>query len=238
MKLLRAASQFVVLAIALLSSLMLSGQSPANSSKELDTVLKAMDEAAPKFKSAEADVKVELYSRAADDREEQTGKVYFRKKGHETEMAARFNSPAGRAVVYTGGCVQLYEPKIKQITKYCAENNREAVESFLNIGFGGSGRELLTSFDVSYGGAETVDSKKTEKLVLTPKVTKVKNMFDKITLWIWIDPQTTLALSVKQEFLEPSGDSRTSYYTNIHSPAKISEDVFKLPSNASIVSPK
>ena len=236
MKILRTASPAILVFFLLLSCMAAQPGSPAvpaqNSGKELEALLTAMDNAALKFKSAEAEVNVDVYNRAADDTEKQTGKVYFRKKGSQTDMAANFTSPQGevvRQIVYVEGCVNIFEKKIDQITRYCADKNKEAVDSFLNIGFGGSGHGLQKSFDVSYGGTETIDNKKAEKLVLIPSQTKVKNMFSKITLWIWIDPSTQIALSVKQEFIQPSGDSRTSYYKNIHSPAKIPENVFKVP---------
>lgn len=238
MSMVRGISRCIVLAMLVFPAVLCGARQPqatpaatAAPGKQLETLLTAMDNASASFKSATADVKIDFYQKVVDDHDTDSGQVYFVRKGGKTEMAS--NSVSGKRVVYKEGCVQIYEPKINQITEYCADKNKEALESFLNIGFGGRGHDLLKTFEVSYGGTDTVNGAKTEKLVLIPKVPKVKNLFERITLWI--DPANHY-LAVKQEFLTPSDDSRTSYYTNIKCPAKVPEDVFKLP-KATIVHP-
>jgi outer membrane lipoprotein-sorting protein len=110
------------------------------------------------------------------------------------------------------------------VTEYSAGKNKAAFESFLVLGFGGRGHDLANSYDVTYGGAEQVDGVNAAKLVLTPKSPRVRNMFQTITLWI--DPAR--GVTVQQRFDEPSGDYRTTKYSNIQINHKISGDVFKL----------
>ena len=49
---------------------------------------------------------------------------------------------APKTVVYDNGEVNLYEPAIKQLTVMRAGANKGQWESFLTLGFGGSGSDL------------------------------------------------------------------------------------------------
>jgi len=92
------------------------------------------------------------------------------------------------------------------------------------LGFGGSGHDMLKSFDVKYVGDEKIDGVNTAKLDLTPKSEKVKQNFAHIMLWI--DPQR--GLSVQQQLFEPNGDNRLAKYSDIQVNQKISDAAFKL----------
>ena len=108
-------------------------------------------------------------------------------------------------------------PSIDQVTQYSPGKNKADFESFLVLGFGGSGHDLAKSFDVNYAGMEQVQGVNAAKLELTPKSQRVKSMFSTITLWI--DPAR--GVSVQQKFQEPSGDYRLAKYSNIQMNQKI-----------------
>ncbi|PYX13627.1 MAG: outer membrane lipoprotein-sorting protein, partial [Acidobacteria bacterium] len=114
--------------------------------------------------------------------------------------------------------------------------NREAFESFLVLGFGGGGHDMLKSFEVKYLGTEKVDGIEAAKLDLTPKSQKVANTFAHILLWI--DPAR--GVSVQQQLFEPSGDYRLAKYSDIQINQKIPDAVFKLKTTekTKIVSPQ
>ena len=57
------------------------------------------------------------------------------------------------------------------MTQYNAGKNRADFESYLVLGFGGSGRDLTKSFDVNYAGMEQVEGVNAAKLE-TPKSQK------------------------------------------------------------------
>jgi outer membrane lipoprotein-sorting protein len=139
-------------------------------------------------------------------------------------MAADFTQPDIKYVLYNGGRVQVYQPKIDQVTEYNAGKNRSDLEGFLVLGFGGSGQDLLKSYDVKYVGAETVNGTQTAKLELVPKSAKLRNNIAKITLWI--DPAR--GVSVQQQFFEPSGDYRLAKYSDIQLNQKLPDGAFKL----------
>ena len=116
-----------------------------------------------------------------------------------------------------GSTSYLLQPDIKQETLFSAGSNRGQYESFLTLGFGGSGKDLQSNWTVSCQGMESIDGTQTAKLDLKPKQQSVANMFSHVTLWI--DP--TRSLGLKQIFYEPSGDNRTATYTGIKYNTKI-----------------
>jgi outer membrane lipoprotein-sorting protein len=191
--------------------------------KALDKVLAAMDAAASNFHTAQANFVWEQYFKVVDEHDSQKGTVYYRRGDKGIDMMADLTDPP-KTVLFSDGKVQVYEPNLKRVTVYEAGKNREAVESFLVLGFGGSGHDLLKSFDVKYQGPETVDGIRTAKLELIPKSDRVRNIFAKILLWI--DPER--GVSVQQQFLESSGDYRLAKYSAIQLNQKIPDSIFKL----------
>jgi outer membrane lipoprotein-sorting protein len=153
----------------------------------------------------------------------QSGTIYFERHGASTSMAAYIKQPAEKSVFYDGSTLTLVQPEIKQETIFSAGSNRGQYESFLTLGFGGSGKDLQSTWTVSCQGMESIDGMQTAKLDLKPKQQSVANMFTHVT--VWIDP--TRSLGLKQVFYEPSVDNRTATYTDIKYNTKISADMFK-----------
>jgi outer membrane lipoprotein-sorting protein len=195
----------------------------AQSDPNLQNALSAMDTAAANFRSAQANFVWEQYFKVVNDKDTQQGTVYYRRSGKEIQMMADIADPR-KSVLFSEGKVQVYEPKLKRVTSYEAGKNREAVESFLVLGFGGSGRDMLKSFDVKFAGTETVGGANASKLELVPKSERVRNIFAKI--WLWIDPAR--GISLQQQFVEPSGDYRLAKYSEIKLNQKIPDSAFKL----------
>jgi len=190
----------------------------------LEAALTQMDKSAASFRSAEADFVWDQFQVIVQEHDLQKGKVFFVRHEKDTHMAAQINEPDKKQVVFTEGKIRFYQPKIDQVTEYEAGANKEEVESFMVLGFGGRGHDLLKSFEVKYEGEETLDGVKTLKLELTPRAEKVKKMFSRFILWI--DPARDVSL--KQQAFEPSGDFRTATYSNIKLNEKVPEDTFKL----------
>src|SRR5512146_1831938 len=153
----------------------------AQANSQLEGVLGSMDRAAASFKTLQADFVWDQFSAVVSDHDFQEGTMYFRRSGTNIEMAATITKPDQKHILFQNGVVQIYQPKIDQVTKYNAGKNRDTFESFLVLGFGGRGHDLDKSFDVKYGGPETVNGIASQKLLLTPKSEKVRNMFQTIT---------------------------------------------------------
>jgi outer membrane lipoprotein-sorting protein len=203
----------------------------------LQQILSRMDQTAANFHTTQATFVWDQYQKVVDETDTQKGTVYFRRSGDEVQMAADISDPTSpKYVLFTDSKVEVYQPRIDQVTRYNTGKDRSAFESFLVLGFGGSGQDMLKSFAVSYMGAEKVDGVDTAKLELVPKSQKVRNTFDHI--WLWIDPSR--GVSVQQKLCAPSGDYRLAKYSDIQLNQKIPDDRFKLKTTGKtkVVSPQ
>ena len=213
----------VAVAIALFSLPSLQAQST-----DVAKVISQLNAAAAKFQSAQADFSWDQFLAAVQDSDVQTGTIYFERKKGVTRMAAYLKQDNGKdapkTVTYDGGEVNLYEPTIKQITVMRAGTNRGQWESFLTLGFGGSGTDLEANWKVSLQGTETMNGVVVDKLDLVPIQQKVLDMFTHVT--IWVDP--VRGVSLKQVFYQPSGDMRTAIYKDIRYNAPIAAGLFEI----------
>jgi outer membrane lipoprotein-sorting protein len=211
-----------------------TSQSQTNS--ELERTLRQMDKAAAAFRSTEADFVWTQYQKVVNDTDTQKGKIYFRRQDKEIQMAADISEPDQKYVLFSNGTVRVYQPRIDQVTEYKAGKNRADLESFLVLGFGGSGHDLLKLYDVKYLGKEKEDGVEADKLELVPKSVKVRNNVARLLLWI--DPAR--GVSVQQQFFEPSGDYRLAKYSDIQINPKLPDNVFKLKTTnkTKIISPQ
>jgi outer membrane lipoprotein-sorting protein len=139
-------------------------------------------------------------------------------------MMADIKEPEQKFLLYKDGKLQVYQPKIEQVIQYTAGANHNEIESYLVLGFGGSGQDLKNSFDVTYQGEETIDNIATAKLHLTPKSEKVRNYFTEAFLWIDLNR----GISLQQKFMQSQGDYRLAKYSAVKVNAKIGNDVFRL----------
>jgi outer membrane lipoprotein-sorting protein len=213
--------------IALLCLILLPGGVWAQSG-DVSQVLAQLNAAAAKFLSAQADFTWDQFTAVVQDHDLQTGTISYERKKGVTRMAADLKQdngkPAPKSVLYDAGQVQIYTPEIKQLMVRKAGANRGQWESFLTLGFGGSGTDLETNWKVSLEGTEKMDGVSVAKLDLVPKEQQVLDMFSHVT--IWVDP--TRGVSYKQIFFQPSGDKRTATYSNIHYNVALPASVFQI----------
>jgi len=213
----------------------------------LDAVLKKMDDAAVSFHTLQADFEWDSYEKVIDEIDEiQKGTIYYRRNGKEIEMMAVVKmagsdpaklKPETKYVLFSNGKISMYQPKPDQVTVYDLGKNRVDWETYVVLGFGGSGQDLVKAFDVTYVGPKIIDDVATAELDLIPKSDKVRNNYNKIVLWIDLDK----GISRQQQFFSPQGDYRLTKYKNIELNAKkIPDDVFKLKttSKTQTLSPK
>src|SRR5262249_17878510 len=137
----------------------------------LEAVLTQMDKAAETFRSAQADFVWDQYQMVVDETDTQKGVIYFRRHGKDTDMAADVKAPEPKYVLFADGKLRLYQPRIDQVTEYDVAKKRTEVESFLVLGFGGRGHDLLRSFSVKLMKREMVDGVNTAGLELNPTTT-------------------------------------------------------------------
>lgn len=235
----------LILAVALTSTILgftsarRSAPSSAPQAKpdsgNLDAVLKKMDDAAASFHTLQADFEWDSYEKVINEIDEiQRGTVYYRRNGKNIEMMAVVKTagsdpaklkPEPKYVLFSNGKISMYQPTPDQVTVYDLGKSRVDFESYIVLGFGGSGQDLVKAFDVTYVSPETIDDVATAELQLIPKSDKVRNNYNKIVLWIDLDK----GISVQQQFFSPQGDYRLTKYKNIElNVKKIPDEVFKL----------
>jgi outer membrane lipoprotein-sorting protein len=194
----------------------------------LDEVLRQMDASSLKFQSAEADIRRDNYERVVKETTTQTGTIYFKKQGGSTMMGVRLVTPSIKLIEFRNGIVRLYDPGTDHLTIINAERNKAQFESFLTVGFGGSGTDLAKAWKISDLGDEVVDGVNTAKLDLVPKDPAVLANCTHMT--IWVDPLR--AVELKQSLYEPSGDYQTAVYTNIKYNQKIDEKPYQIKTDS------
>ena len=182
---------------------------------KLDSVLREMDAASAKFHSATADFRWDFYQRVVRETTTQTGTIFFLKDGNATEMGARIDPPQAKTLSYKDAKLRLFDPGADHLTEISAGSNQAQYESFLTLGFGGSGRDLTRVWTVTDQGSEQLSdgssTVETEKLDLIARDPNTRNNFTHVT--IWIDPAR--GISLKQQFFTSSDDVRTAVYTHI-----------------------
>lgn len=218
----------VAASLVVFSSLSIAAPAAQNaqataSTPQLQAVLNGMDKTAATFKTIECKFVWDTYTAAVDDHAVENGTIYFRRLGPKNvEMAAQVDAPDSEHVLYSDGVVRIYRPNMGE-QRYNAGKNKAEFESFLILGFGGSGHDLTDKFDVQYAGTEAVQGVNAAKLVLTPKEEQVAKTFSQIILWI--DPAR--GISVQQKFIQPrSGDYKLAKYSDIQVNGRLPKNAF------------
>jgi negative regulator of sigma E activity len=177
---------------------------------KLEASLKRLDVASARFSSAQAVFHKDLYNKLVGDHTPQDGSVYFIRTGGSVQMGARIDGPGARIAEYKNGVLRDLIPG-RCYNTVQASGNKAKFDSFLTLGFGGSGKDLAQAWNIVDMGQETLDGAKVEKLELVSKEQSVRNNYTKVTLWMDLDR----GISLKQVLLSPSGDIDTATYTKI-----------------------
>lgn len=213
--------------LVLLTALAVAPFAHAATDPALNKVLRQLDTASTKFQSAEADFKRENYERVVRETTEEDGIVYIQRHGNTPEMGAVIQKKAGKPIhnvmQFRNGTLDVYDgASVKHID---ARANQSQYESYLTLGFGGSGKDLEAQWNITLQGMETIDGVQTAKLLLVAKDPSVRSKFSNVT--IWVDP--VRGVSLRQIFEMPSHDKITSYYSNIRYNQKVNTGKYKLP---------
>jgi outer membrane lipoprotein-sorting protein len=236
MKVLRSLAGMALIAGFSASSIHAQAPSP-----QLTDVLKKLDAAAATFRSAEAEVSYDIYTRVVRDHSFQTGTLYIEHTKEGQKMGALIfnmgpdNKPEktpAQVIGYDGKALQAYSPGTGQDDVYKAGPDRARNESFLTLAFGSSGSDLAKSWTIQDMGSETLNDGtqpvKTEKLDLVSKDADFRNFYTHVTIWV----DLTRGVSLKQIFYAPNGDSRTTTYSKIRLNKKIDTKPYEISKDA------
>lgn len=223
-------------AVPLLVTAARAGAAPAKSG-DLAAVIDEMNAASAKFTSAQADLRQEIYTKVVQDTETRIGQIYLERKSGSVQMGmtllaagASAGAPPSQIFEFANGKLRMLTTGDSQIDVYnTAGKNQALAETLMSLGFGGSGADLEKTFAVTDDGPDTIDGAKVEKLDLVAKDPDIRNKFSRIT--IWIDP--TRDVTLKQVLYnaangQPTGDTRTVYYTDIRVNQPVNMKPFEL----------
>ena len=189
---------------------------------QVQAILTKLDVASAHFTSAQADFEKDLYNAVIKDTDKQNGKVYFKRESGNTQFGMILEGANARVAEYKNGTIRDYNPSTKCYDSVQASPGK--IETFLTIGFGGSGRDLAKAWTITDQGPETIDGTKTEKLDLMPKDDGVKANINHVVLWIDLDRD----VSLKQVFYTTSGDTQTAHYSDIRLNQKVDTKPFEV----------
>ncbi len=207
----------------------------------LQTVLAQMNAASAKFTSAQADLTQQLFTKAVQDTETQTGQIYFLRKGGSTQMGMKMLPPGAKPgsqpaqiVEFQDGRLQVLTAGTGQVDVFTASGkNQTLADTMLTLGFGGSGTDLEKAWTIADLGPESMtDAGKSvpvEKLDLVSKDPGIRNNYSHLI--VWIDPVRDVSL--KQQLFEasggkPTGDTRTVVFSNIRLNQPVKTEAFAI----------
>ena len=200
------------------------GSAWAQAKSHLDTVLAQMDASSVKFHSAEADFQWDYFERVTKSTSTQSGTIFFERQKNGTAMGAKIIKPAVTLLSYSDGLLQVFNVSQNTLLRIAAKNNQSQYESFLTLGFGGTGSDLKKQWTIADQGMETVDGISCAKLDLVSMDQNVKNMFSHVTIWV----DLTRDVLLKQEFYTPSEDKRTAFYKDIKLNTKVDKKPYAI----------
>ncbi|HLJ44650.1 MAG TPA: outer membrane lipoprotein carrier protein LolA [Bryobacteraceae bacterium] len=179
---------------------------------ELQDVLHRLDQAAQKFRGMSAKIERKDYTAVLKDTSTQTGTVAMKKLGeHGLQGVMDITAPDKVSYAFNGGKFEKYTPTMNTVEEYDVGAKGEELERFLMLGFGTSGAELLNSYQVKFGGNDTVNGQNTVRLELTPTAADAKKYMKEVDLWI---PQGG-NYPVQEKMIQPSGDYTLVTYSDV-----------------------
>jgi len=202
----------------------------ADDLNNLDKVIARLDASAKTFTSAQADIVWDnIQTQPVPDKDSQTGTVLFaRGKDGQMQVAVHIKTDNGKPLQkdlsYTGGIGKMYEPAIKQMQVFKVGDKSGQLETFLTLGFGGSGQDLKKNWEIASAGTEAVNGVQAAKLQLVPHDPALAKTTPKVLLWIDLDK----GVALKQQRFDSTGNYVVFIYSNIELNKKVPSGAFEI----------
>lgn len=212
------------LAIAAAFACILFATPQTNAADNLQSVLDRLDRAAANFRTTSADFVFDTETlQPVADSDIQKGVVDYEHRGGVFKMAAHIEQDNGHPITrifsFANGLLTYYDQPTNQVTRFSSYSK---YESYFMLGFGASGKELASKWNITDLGPETIDGIQTEKLQLIAKQAEVRKNIPRVT--IWIDPDR--AVSLRQRFDEGPSGYRICTYSNFRINQSLPRDAF------------
>jgi len=202
----------------------------------LDDVLARMDRVAPSFKGLSANLTSVTHTAVINEDETEKGKILLKRGKRDMSMLVEFAEPNPKSVAVHDRKAEIYYPKQQTVEEYDIGQYQALLDQFMLTGFGTSGKELATAYDMKVLGSENVAGTPATHLELIPKSAEVLKNLKKLELWI---PESE-GYPVQQKIYLAAGDYRLFTYTNVKMNPPLNEQDLrlKLPKGTQHVSPQ
>jgi outer membrane lipoprotein-sorting protein len=191
--------------------------------ESLEQTLARMDKSADGFKSMKANVRHVSHLNVINEDTVSIGTTSLKRTKRDVRILVHFTSPDDKSVGVSGTKVEMYLPKLQTVQEYNV-SSRDMVEKYLALGFGASGSDLKSDYDIKAMGDEIVGGEKAARLELTPKTKQVRQQFPTIELWI----SETKGYPVQEKFHQSGGDYMLITYSDIVINPSLPDSEFKL----------
>ena len=199
-----------------------------------DDVVQQMNRSASQFRSLSADLEHTKYTEVVKDTSIESGTILVRR---DEKMRIEIQKPDPKTILRAGNSLYVYTPKINRVEEYDLGKNKAMVDQYVLLGFGTKGEDLKKGYLLTVLGEETIDSRKTVVVELTPISESVRRQISRIHMWIdeasWIP--------VQQKFFETgSGDYFLFHYKNATLNGKLADSRFKAdwPKGTTVIKPR
>jgi len=202
----------------------------------LESVLERMDRTAASFKTFSADLRSVAHTAVIDEEDVSTGTILVKRANRGMDMLMELTAPDRKSIAIHGQRAEIYYPKMKTIEEYDISRYRALLDEFLLIGFGTSGKELASAYNMRVLGTDQLAGLQATRLELVPKSPEVLKNLKKLELWI---PESG-DYPVQQKFYLAAGDYKLATYTNVKKNPPLADSDLKLraPKDAKRVFPQ
>src|SRR5713101_4074213 len=188
-----------------------TGLSLPAATDSLENALERMDRAAASFKALSADIKSVQHTAVINDDNTDIGRIMLKRSKHDMRMLVELKQPGPKSIAVQGHKVEIFYPKRNAVEEYDIGQRRELLDQFMLVGFGTSGKELGSAYDIKVLGPDTVAGQATTHLELVPKSPEVLKNLKKLELWI---PESE-GYPIQQKFYLAGGDYKLVTYTDV-----------------------
>jgi outer membrane lipoprotein-sorting protein len=192
----------------------------------LDSALNHLDRAGAQFKSMSAQFQNIKHTALVNLDSTSTGGIKLKRPKPGTFLAfLDYVQPDKKLVSLNDQMVDIYLPNVKTDQWCDLGKHKDLLQQFFLFGFGTSRRDLEASYNVSYGGPDTINGEASTRLVLTSKSPDIAKHLSKFELWI----SDKTGEPLRQEFYEPSGDYNVFTYSDMKINPNLPDSSLKLP---------
>ena len=201
----------------------------------LQEILNRMDADAVHFVGVKADLKRSDYNPVFKESTEGAGSLTMMRHGKGVSALVEFTAPDVKQLLFRENQFHEYLPKLNLVNEYDMGKSAGAVNQFVTLGFGSTGKELQKNYAVTLRDPEALKigdkDVKASKIELIPRSAEALNLVKKIEFWIPEGKSYAVQLKIYQK----SGDTNTVIYTSVQvNPPGLTEHsiALKAPKNA------